>query len=118
MPRNLAPFRDDQDAFMAPTATLVPELIAPVPASATVEVLGIPLGLTDYEHALDWMDAAVEHRERVYVCVCNVHAVMAAAEDPDLRSALLGSDLNVPDGQPLVWAMNLLGHSPEARAHG
>jgi N-acetylglucosaminyldiphosphoundecaprenol N-acetyl-beta-D-mannosaminyltransferase len=118
MPRQPAPFRDEQDVFAAPTATLVPELIEPVRAPATVDVLGIPLGLTDYENALDWMDAAVENRDRVYVCVCNVHAVMAAAEDPELRSALLGSDLNVPDGQPLVWAMNLLGHSLRDRVYG
>ena len=32
-------------------------------------------------------------------------------EDPELRSALIGASLNVPDGQPLVWALNALGHS-------
>ena len=76
-----------------------------VPAPDAVPVVGIPLGLTDYEHTLDWIDATVEHGDRGYVCVCNVHAVMAAAEDPELRDALLGSSLNVPDGQPLVWAL-------------
>jgi N-acetylglucosaminyldiphosphoundecaprenol N-acetyl-beta-D-mannosaminyltransferase len=50
--------------------------------------------------------------------VSNVHAVMAAAEDPQLRAALLSSSLNVPDGQPLVWAMNALGNSLEARVYG
>ena len=44
-------------------------------------------------------------REQGYVCVCNVHTVMASHEDPELRSALIGSSLNVPDGQPLVWAL-------------
>jgi N-acetylglucosaminyldiphosphoundecaprenol N-acetyl-beta-D-mannosaminyltransferase len=43
---------------------------------------------------------------------------MASKEDPELRSALMGSSLNVPDGQPLVWAMNLLGHSLDARVYG
>ncbi len=96
----------------------MPQLIEPVRTPATVDVLGIPLGLTDYERALDWIDATVDSRERAYVCVCNVHAVMAAAEDPQLRSALLRSDLNVPDGQPLVWAMNLLGYPLSDRVYG
>jgi len=78
----------------------------------------VPLGLTDYESALDWIDQTVAARQPGYVCVCNVHAVMASAEDPGLRSALLGSSVNVPDGQPLVWALNLLGHSLDARVYG
>ena len=89
-----------------------------VRAPETVDVLGVPLGLTDYESALDWIDQSVTARQRGYVCVCNVHAVMASAEDPGLRSALLGSSVNVPDGQPLVWALNLLGHALDARVYG
>ena len=81
-------------------------------------MLGVPLGLIDYESALDWIDRKVASRERGYVCVCNVHAVMASAEDPELRAALLGSSLNVPDGQPLVWALNLLGNSLDDRVYG
>jgi N-acetylglucosaminyldiphosphoundecaprenol N-acetyl-beta-D-mannosaminyltransferase len=82
------------------------------------EVLGIPIALTDYERALDWMDDMVAADERGYVCVSNVHSLMAAEEDPGLRDALLGSSLNVPDGMPLVWALNLLGHSLRDRVYG
>jgi len=60
----------------------------------------------------------VAHRARGYVCVCNVHTVMASAEDAELRGALLRSSINVPDGQPLVWAINLLGHSLGDRVYG
>ena len=52
------------------------------------------------------------------MCVANVHSLMASREDPDLRAALLGSSINVPDGQPLVWAINLLGHSLPDRVYG
>ncbi len=84
----------------------------------TVAVLGVPLAVTDYEQSLDWIDAMVQARQRGYVCVCNVHTVMASREDPELRAALLGSSLNVPDGQPLVWAINALGHSLVDRVYG
>ena len=43
---------------------------------------------------------------------------MASQEDAELRAAVLASDLTVPDGQPLVWAMNLLGHSLPSRVYG
>ncbi len=103
---------------MASRISTMPELIEHVHAPTAVDVLGIPIHLIDYTDALDWIDSAVENDERRYVCVCNVHAVMAAREDPELRSALLRSDLNVPDGQPLVWAMNLLGHALNDRVYG
>ena len=82
------------------------------------EVLGIPLALTDYEHTLDWIDAAVAARHRGYICVAATHTVMASQEDPGLREAVLGADFTVPDGQPLVWALNALGHELPERVYG
>jgi N-acetylglucosaminyldiphosphoundecaprenol N-acetyl-beta-D-mannosaminyltransferase len=43
---------------------------------------------------------------------------MACQEDPELREAVLGADFTVPDGQPLVWAMNALGHDLPSRVYG
>ena len=81
-------------------------------------VLGVPLA-ADRLRADARLDRRHGRRPQPgYVCVCNVHTVMASAEDPELRGALLGSSLNVPDGQPLVWALNALGHSLEDRVYG
>jgi N-acetylglucosaminyldiphosphoundecaprenol N-acetyl-beta-D-mannosaminyltransferase len=91
---------------------------SPATRPRSIDVLGVPLGLTDYDRTLDWIDATVAVRGRGYICVCNVHTVMASAEDRELRSALLGSSINVPDGQPLVWALNLLGHPLGDRVYG
>jgi N-acetylglucosaminyldiphosphoundecaprenol N-acetyl-beta-D-mannosaminyltransferase len=85
---------------------------------ATAPVLGVPLALTDYERTLDWIDAAVAARRPGYVCVAATHTVMAAQDDPELRSAVLGADFTVPDGQPLVWALRLLGHDVRDRVYG
>jgi N-acetylglucosaminyldiphosphoundecaprenol N-acetyl-beta-D-mannosaminyltransferase len=85
---------------------------------ASVEVLGVPLALTDYERTIEWMDATIATRQRGYICVAAVHTVMACQEDRELRDAVLGSDLTVPDGQPLVWAMNALGHDLSSRVYG
>jgi N-acetylglucosaminyldiphosphoundecaprenol N-acetyl-beta-D-mannosaminyltransferase len=92
-----------------------PEAAGPV---ASAEVLGVPLALIDYEGALDWIDEAVATGKRSYICVAAVHTVMACAEDPELRAAVLASDFTVPDGQPLVWALNALGHDLQDRVYG
>jgi N-acetylglucosaminyldiphosphoundecaprenol N-acetyl-beta-D-mannosaminyltransferase len=91
----------------------------PIARPATVEVVDVPIAVTDYEQTLDWMDAMVAERRRCYVCACNTHTVMASHEDPELRAALRSPyALNVPDGQPLVWALNALGNSLTDRVYG
>jgi N-acetylglucosaminyldiphosphoundecaprenol N-acetyl-beta-D-mannosaminyltransferase len=98
-------------------------LVATAPATAPSAphadaVLGIPLALVDYERTLDWIDAAIARGHRGYICVAATHTVVACQEDPELRSAVLGADLTVPDGQPLVWALRMLGHPLESRVYG
>ena len=98
---------------LSPTAVV--HAPAPMPARA---VLGVPLALTDYEHTLDWIDGAVAARAEAYICVAAVHTVVASQDDPALRAAVLGADFTVPDGQPLVWALGLLGDRLEDRVYG
>src|SRR5205807_5641636 len=46
-------------------------------------------------------------------------ALPISREDRELHAALLAPyALNVPDGQPLVWAINALGHSLSDRVYG
>ena len=94
------------------------ELPLPVPVPPTVAVTGARLALIDYERTLDWIESMVAAGERGYICVCNVHTVTAAHEDPELRAALESSSFNVPDGQPLVWALNALGYRLSGRVYG
>jgi N-acetylglucosaminyldiphosphoundecaprenol N-acetyl-beta-D-mannosaminyltransferase len=98
-------------------------LVPPLPAGSPLEirqvpVLGVPLALTTYTGAVDWIEETVAADGRGYVCVANVHTVMAAQEDPELRAAVVGSSFNVPDGQPLVWALASLGHRLPDRVYG
>jgi N-acetylglucosaminyldiphosphoundecaprenol N-acetyl-beta-D-mannosaminyltransferase len=84
----------------------------------TRELLGIPIAMTDYERAMDVMDGMIARGERGYVCCVAVHAVMVAQSDAEMRAALLGSTLTVPDGMPLVWAANLMGEGLPNRVYG
>lgn len=107
---------------VAPQAPVVhPAHAVPAPELPRLDhepVLGIPLALTDYDTTLAWMDAAIARGRRSYICVAAVHTVMVSQEDAELRDAVTGADFTVPDGQPLVWAMNALGHDLPSRVYG
>jgi len=81
-------------------------------------VLGIPLAVSDYEEVLDWMEAMIAADGRGYVTAAAVNLVMCAREDEQALAAVLGATLAVPDGQPLVWALRLLGHRRATRVYG
>ena len=82
------------------------------------DLLGVPMAMTDYDATMDVMDGMIARRERGYFCATAVHAVMVAQTDPEMRAALRGSTLTVPDGMPLVWTANLLGEKLEDRVYG
>ncbi|HWH93271.1 MAG TPA: WecB/TagA/CpsF family glycosyltransferase [Baekduia sp.] len=84
----------------------------------TVDVLGVPLALTDYDRTMDWMDATIRMGGKGYVCVAATHTVVATQDDAELHAAVTGASLVVPDGQPVVWAMNALGHDLTHRVYG
>jgi N-acetylglucosaminyldiphosphoundecaprenol N-acetyl-beta-D-mannosaminyltransferase len=95
----------------------------PVRESAVVgvrkrEILGIPVAMTDYQGAIDAMDAMIEGDERGYVCAVAVHALTVGYDDPEMAEALRGATLVLPDGMPVVWAANMLGENLEDRVYG
>jgi N-acetylglucosaminyldiphosphoundecaprenol N-acetyl-beta-D-mannosaminyltransferase len=83
-----------------------------------VEVLGIPLAVSDYEQVMDWMDVMIAAGERGYVTAAAVNLVMNAQENPATLEAVLAASLAVPDGMPLVWALRALGHRQATRIYG
>ena len=84
----------------------------------TCRILGVPIAMIDYERAMDVMDGMIARRERGYVVATAVHALMVSQTDPEMREAMLGSTLTVPDGMPLVWAANALGEELPNRVYG
>jgi N-acetylglucosaminyldiphosphoundecaprenol N-acetyl-beta-D-mannosaminyltransferase len=84
----------------------------------SAEILGIPLAIARYESVMDWMESTIAAGRRAYMSAAAVNLVMAAREDAAARSAVLGATLVVPDGQPLVWALHLLGHRSATRVYG
>jgi len=85
---------------------------------ATAPVLGVPLAVVDYDATMEWMDEMIATDRRGYVVAAAVHCIMASQEDPELRDAVMGASLTVPDGMPLVWALRTLGHDISDRVYG
>jgi N-acetylglucosaminyldiphosphoundecaprenol N-acetyl-beta-D-mannosaminyltransferase len=84
----------------------------------TRDLLGAPIAVTDYEQAMDEMERMIAGREPGYVCAVPVHSLMVSRHDAGMRAALRGATMNVPDGRPLVWALNLLGERLRDRVYG
>ena len=82
------------------------------------QVLDLRIDATSYEDAtgriLDWCR---QHQAR-YVCVCNVHMIMEAFDDPGYRDVVNSADLVTPDGMPVVWCLRLLGVQHASRVYG
>ena len=87
---------------------------------ATRELLEVRFALTDYDGALRRIEEMVETGERGYVCCTSVHGLIESRDDAELRAALNGATLNVPDGMPVAWALNLLseGKPLDDRVYG
>lgn len=86
------------------------------PAGAMIA--GTKVAQTDYAGAIRWVDHIIDTNQKSYICATAVHAIMEAREDAELRQALDQAGLIVPDGQPVVWAMRLLGYSIRRRVYG
>jgi N-acetylglucosaminyldiphosphoundecaprenol N-acetyl-beta-D-mannosaminyltransferase len=78
----------------------------------------VPLAVSDYDEVVGWMDAMIDSGARGWLTAAAVNLVMSARDDPDTMRAVLGATLAVPDGQPLVWALRLLGHARATRVYG
>jgi N-acetylglucosaminyldiphosphoundecaprenol N-acetyl-beta-D-mannosaminyltransferase len=82
---------------------------------ATRELLGVRFALTDYDGALRRIDELIEAGELGYFCLTSVHGLMESGRDPELAAALNGATLNLADGMPIVWALNLLSEGKPLR---
>jgi N-acetylglucosaminyldiphosphoundecaprenol N-acetyl-beta-D-mannosaminyltransferase len=49
------------------------------------------------------------------VCAANVHMAMEAHNSSEFRESVNSSDLTVPDGMPIVWALRGLGYGQQHR---
>jgi N-acetylglucosaminyldiphosphoundecaprenol N-acetyl-beta-D-mannosaminyltransferase len=71
-------------------------------------VLGVLVDAVDYDGAVEKILTAARDERGLSVSALAVHGVMTGVLDPEQRYRLNHLDLVTPDGQPVLWALNLL----------
>lgn len=83
-----------------------------------IDVLGVEISAIDLELAVKQIRTWVSVRSRNYVCVRDVHGVVASQRDPELLDIHNRAGMVTPDGMPLVWCGRLAGASWTRRVYG
>jgi N-acetylglucosaminyldiphosphoundecaprenol N-acetyl-beta-D-mannosaminyltransferase len=84
----------------------------------SAEIFGTSITALSWEQAeTSIMQWTQEPKSRV-VCACNVHSVISANADPELKLALSTADMRTPDGAPLAWLMRKIGWPDQQRING
>jgi N-acetylglucosaminyldiphosphoundecaprenol N-acetyl-beta-D-mannosaminyltransferase len=73
----------------------------------TVPVIGLPIAATTYVGAVEWILTRATGADRAHaVEAANTHVAALARHEPAFGETMRRFDLIVPDGMPLVWAVN------------
>ena len=86
--------------------------------AARVRVGSVWVDALSFDEAVARVGALVERGRGGAVFTPNVDHVVAAERAPLLRAAYGRAELSLADGQPIVWASRLLGHSLPAKISG
>lgn len=82
------------------------------------DILGVKIHPCEYnsvsESVCNWADA----KNSASIFATNVHVVMESQDDPEFFQILNSSDINTPDGMPLVWMLRLKGYPQQQRVYG
>lgn len=92
--------------------------IEPQQVLERVDVLGVGISVVDMPLALDTMERWIAERRANYVCLRDVHGIMACRDDPVLLEIHRAAGLVAPDGMPLVWLGRLKGYRRMRRVCG
>ncbi len=100
---------------LSPADTMRTQAKARLPSS---DILGVPVSLTTLDEAVDTIVDWCSKGEPNFVCVRDVHGIMRAQEDPELRAIHQRAGMVTPDGMPLVWISRKRGHKYVSRVCG
>jgi N-acetylglucosaminyldiphosphoundecaprenol N-acetyl-beta-D-mannosaminyltransferase len=84
----------------------------------TASVLGIGIDVLNWDAALGRLLLWGRLEESRYVCICNVHSVVTAGQDPGFERVVHEADLATPDGAPVAWLMRRMGVTGQDRING
>jgi N-acetylglucosaminyldiphosphoundecaprenol N-acetyl-beta-D-mannosaminyltransferase len=80
--------------------------------------LGTPIACATYDSALEQIKALAREPRPTAVCPSNTHILGEARHNPEFARVLARFDLVLPDGMPVVWALNFGGGGLKDRVYG
>jgi len=83
-----------------------------------IEVIGSPVTALTFTQQIQQIISWAKVRSSRCVCVANVHMLMEAYWQNDLKDILKQADIVSPDGIPLVWMMRFMGAPRQDRVAG
>lgn len=81
-------------------------------------VLGVPVAPATYVSALEEIKKLAGASRPTAVCPANTHILGEARHNPEFSQVLAKFDLVLPDGMPVVWALNRRGAGLTDRVYG
>ncbi len=90
----------------------------PLDTRDTRPVLGTPIDALSPRQALDRIAAWAAAGDSRSVCICNVHSVVTASQEPPFAAALAAADMATPDGAPVAWMLRRQGVPAQRRVCG
>lgn len=87
-------------------------------AAESIRILGTPVTCATYASALDRVRALARESRATAVCPSNTHILAEARHNREFGRILARFDLVLPDGMPVVWALNACGAGLKDRVYG
>lgn len=84
----------------------------------SIRLLGTPVACATYDSALERIKALAREPRPTAVCPSNTHILGEAQHNPEFGRVLARFDLVLPDGMPVVWALNSRGAGLKDRVYG
>jgi N-acetylglucosaminyldiphosphoundecaprenol N-acetyl-beta-D-mannosaminyltransferase len=84
----------------------------------SIDVLGTSVACATYDSALQSIKTLARQGRPTAICPANTHIVAEARHDPSFRKTISRFDLVLPDGMPIVWALNASGAQLRDRVYG
>ena len=83
-----------------------------------MNVLGVRVARVTYQSAFETVQKLARESRPTAVCPSNTHILAEARHDPEFARVMSKFNLVLPDGMPVVWAMNLRGAGLSDRVYG
>lgn len=81
-------------------------------------VLESHIDAASWEEVISRIAGWASHRQSRVVALCNVHSVVTASQDAAFHKVIAQSDLALPDGAPVAWALRREGFASQQRISG